>query len=101
MLLLLISKPTQIPEHVANGNGGGGAAALRGDNNRPTHSVGKNERSKRSAPRSTLEYLMTTYITSRVRPLNLGWCFLPSKVALYTPFFGCLWTNLAKFLVDF
>ena len=37
----------------------------------------------------------------RARPLNLGWCFLPSNVASDAPFLGRLWTNLAKILVDF
>ena len=37
----------------------------------------------------------------RVKPLNLGLCFLPSKVASDTPFLGRLWTVLAKFWVDF
>ena len=32
---------------------------------------------------------------------NLGFCILPSKVASNTPFFGRLWTDLAKTLVDF
>ena len=37
----------------------------------------------------------------RVRPLNLGWCLLPSKVAPDTPFLSRLWANLAKTWVDF
>ena len=37
----------------------------------------------------------------RVRPLNLGWCFFPSKVASDTPFLGRLWTDLENILVDF
>ena len=59
-LLLLIRKPTQIPEHVANdGNGsGGGATAIIAP---PAHSVGKNRRSRSS---TWEEYLMTTYITT-------------------------------------
>ena len=32
----------------------------------------------------------------RVRPFNLGWCFLPSKVVSDTPFLSPVWTNLAK-----
>ena len=40
-------------------------------------------------------------IMYRVRPLNLGWCFLPSKVASDTPFLGRLWTDLATILVHF
>ena len=40
-------------------------------------------------------------LTTRVRPLNLGWCFLPPKVASDTPFLGRLWTDLAKILVGF
>ena len=50
------------------------------------------------------EGILTTPLSNsdknRVRPLNLGWCFLPSKDASDTPFLGRLWTNLAAILVD-
>ena len=36
-----------------------------------------------------------------VRISNLGWHFLPSKVALRSPYLSCLWTDLATILVDF
>ena len=41
------------------------------------------------------------WFMDRVRPLNLGWCFFPLKVASDTPFLGRRWTNLATILVDF
>ena len=41
------------------------------------------------------------WFMSRHRPLNLGFCILPPKVALDTPFLGCLCTDLAETLVDF
>jgi len=45
--------------------------------------------------------LIEFYFIVRVRPLNLGWCFLPPKVELDTIFLGRLQTNLAKVSVDF
>ena len=38
---------------------------------------------------------------SRHRPLNLGFCFLPLKVVLDTPFLSCLWTDLAEIWCTF
>ena len=39
-------------------------------------------------------------MTTRVRPLNLECCFLPSKVASDTPILGRLWPDKANILVD-
>ena len=40
-------------------------------------------------------------VMARVRPCNVGWRVLPSKVVSDTPFLSCLWTDLAKILVHF
>ena len=41
------------------------------------------------------------WVGGRIRPLNLGWCFLPSKVVSDTSFLGRLWKDLAKILGDY
>ena len=40
-------------------------------------------------------------VKTRLGPLNLGRCILPSEVASDTPFLVRLWTDLAEKLVDF
>ena len=44
---------------------------------------------------------MSLRLIIRVRISNLGWNFLPSQVALHNPYLSCLWTDLAKRMVDF